>query len=157
VRWSCWLLLQANLLAGGDFVGSAACGECHAEHVGRQSSTNHALALRPIVETGLPILLSERPVRERGGAQLEYRRVEQGLLVAGTRSGARAEGLLEWAFGAGSQGVTPVGLLGSRYFEHRISYYTIPKRLSFTIAAFGKLAGSQTVGQQVQFGLKLLW
>ncbi len=157
MRWSCWLLLQANLLAGGDFVGSAACGECHAEHVGRQSSTNYALALRPIVETGLPILLSERPVRERGGAQLEYRRVEHGLLVAATRSGARAEGLLEWAFGAGSQGVTPVGLLGSRYFEHRISYYTIPKRLSFTIAAFGKLAGSQTVGQQVQFGLKLLW
>src|SRR5437870_13744759 len=38
-----------------------------------------------------------------------------GLLVAATRSGARAEGLLEWAFGAGSQGVTPVGLLGSRY------------------------------------------
>ena len=109
------------------------------------------------METGLPILLSERPVRERGGAQLEYRRVEHGLLVAATRSGARAEGLLEWAFGAGSQGVTPVGLLGSRYFEHRISYYTIPKRLSFTIAAFGKLAGSQTVGQQVQFGLKLLW
>jgi len=133
VRWSCWLLLQANLLAGGDFVGSAACGECHADHVGRQSSTNHALALRPILETGLPILLSERPVRERGGAQLEYRRVEHGLLVAATRSGAHAEGLLEWAFGAGSQGVTPVGLLGSLYFEHRISYYTIPKRLSLTM------------------------
>src|SRR5262249_38154115 len=29
--------------------------------------------------------------------------------------------------------------------------------LSFGNAAFGKLSGSQTVGRQIQFGLKLLW
>src|ERR1700730_10600865 len=38
---------------------------------------------------------------------------------------------------------------------------TLPAALSpgltFGNAAFGKLAGSQTVGRQVQFGLKLLW
>ena len=39
--------------------------------------------------------------------------------------------------------------------------FTLPAALSpgltFGNAAFGKLAGSQTVGRQVQFGLKLLW
>ena len=39
--------------------------------------------------------------------------------------------------------------------------FTLPAALSpgltFGNAAFGKLSGSQTVGRQIQFGLKLLW
>src|SRR3954469_14182722 len=31
---------------------------------------------------------------------------------------------LQWAFGAGAQGVTPVGVHDGRYFEYRFSEYT---------------------------------
>ena len=33
------------------------------------------------------------------------------------------DALLEWAFGAGAQAITPVGRHSGRYFEHRISWY----------------------------------
>src|SRR5262249_24781590 len=41
--------------------------------------------------------------------------------------------LLEWAFGAGAQGITPVGRLDGRYMEHRISYYTAPQTPALTM------------------------
>jgi hypothetical protein len=49
---------------------------------------------------------------------------------------------------------------GIQPHEHADVHTTqCPKAPSFTVgnAAFGKLSGSQTVGRQVQFGLKLVW
>jgi Flp pilus assembly protein TadD len=41
--------------------------------------------------------------------------------------------LLEWAFGSGVRGITPVGSIGGSYFEHRISWYTVGDRAGLTM------------------------
>jgi len=43
--------------------------------------------------------------------------------------GVEASTELEWAFGAGAQGITPVGRSGEQFLEHRFSYYTAAGRL----------------------------
>jgi tetratricopeptide (TPR) repeat protein len=40
---------------------------------------------------------------------------------------------LEWAFGAGVRGITPVGSIDGQYFEHRVSWYTVGDRAGLTI------------------------
>jgi hypothetical protein len=50
---------------------------------------------------------------------------------------------LLWAFGAGAQGVTPVGMLEDRYFEYRYSYYPAVRRFGLT---FGHLANGTEPG-----------
>jgi hypothetical protein len=137
VRWATWLgLLPAwtvPVWGAGDFLGSKACTKCHAEQAQRQSGTHHARALRPILTTELPAILTARPIRERGGAELEYRITRNGVSVTSKLGGRRAEALLEFAFGAGQQGITPVGQADGRFIEHRISYYTVPNRPALTM------------------------
>ncbi len=159
VRWSIWLGLPVwtvSAWGAGDFLGAKACAECHAEQARRQTETHHARALRPILATELAAVLTDRPIRERGGAELEYRITGSGVNVTATLGGQRAEALLEFAFGAGQQGITPVGRVGGRYIEHRISYYTAPKRPGLTMghpggvsrdvrAALGLLQEPQTI------------
>ena len=41
--------------------------------------------------------------------------------------------LLEWAFGSGVRGITPVGSIDGHYFEHRISWYTVGDRAGLTM------------------------
>jgi hypothetical protein len=63
--------------------------------------------------------------------------------------------VLEWAFGAGAQGSTPVGLLGDQFIEHRFSYYSRagglaptfghPSRVSTPIAELGVLQDKRTI------------
>jgi hypothetical protein len=45
------------------------------------------------------------------------------MRVSITQGAARTDVLLEWAFGAGAQAITPVGRYGGRYYEHRVSWY----------------------------------
>ena len=108
----------------GGFTGSRACAPCHRSQFDRQSESYHAHALRPIGESGLPGLLTDRPIRERSGIEYSYQPDEQGLRVTATSGGKQVSALLQWAFGAGAQGITPVGRLPSGFFEHRISWYT---------------------------------
>jgi tetratricopeptide (TPR) repeat protein len=49
------------------------------------------------------------------------------------RAGQRASAALEWAFGAGVRGITPVGSIGGGYFEHRVSWYTAGDRAGLTV------------------------
>jgi hypothetical protein len=57
--------------------------------------------------------------RDDGGYSFQYR----GGVVTASNATATARGELLWAFGAGVQGVTPVGYLNGSYFEHRFSWY----------------------------------
>ncbi|HYM09494.1 MAG TPA: tetratricopeptide repeat protein [Bryobacterales bacterium] len=128
-----WVLAGSIAWGAEKFVGAAACGECHPEQYEKQARSRHAHALRPILETPLPRLLIARPVQEPGGATLEYRIAPKGLRVTARQGSEQASALLEWAFGAGAQGFTPVGRAGNIYFEHRISYYTGPARPALTL------------------------
>jgi hypothetical protein len=98
------------------YVGSQPCAECHASEFNRQTQSHHAQALRPIDESSL-----------RG--------------IAIDVEGLTERPVLEWAFGAGAQGITPVGRLGGQYFENRFSYYASLHGLATT---FGHAANATT-------------
>lgn len=110
--------------ATSDFVGSRACASCHRSQYERQSESRHAHSLRPILETPLPGVLAERPIVERAGIEYSYQAQEKGVSVTVATGGKRVSALLQWTFGAGAQGFTPVGRLPEGFFEHRISWYT---------------------------------
>lgn len=124
---------QWILLGAADFVGAAACAGCHQEQYRKQSGSRHARALRPINETTIPQFLMDRPVREPSGVSFEYEVHDTGFAVTARKGGEQVRAVLEWAFGTGAQGVTPVGRLDGRYFEHRVSYYTEPQRPALTL------------------------
>lgn len=147
---------QSNAWIPGDLVGAPTCGECHQQQYAKQAFSRHALALRPIKETRLPQLLMGRLLRERNGISFEYQLLEDGLQITAQKNGDKASALLEWAFGAGAQGITPVGRVKGHYFEHRISYYTEPAEPARTIghpgepspsplAALGQIQTAETI------------
>lgn len=129
--------MTAGLLAAGpgpaaEFTGPAACGECHLKQYQSQRASHHALALRPIQDTPLADLLAREPRRDRSGAVFQYRKAPGGVEVSIVRGSASAQMLLEWCFGAGSKGYTPVGRVGGEYVEHRVSWYREGSRLGLT-------------------------
>ncbi|MGH9661431.1 MAG: multiheme c-type cytochrome [Bryobacteraceae bacterium] len=113
----------AFLLAfAAPFTGSQACAKCHPAEFRAQSASRHAAALRP-ARSDLAELLNARPPRERSGVEFSYGAAPEGVRVSITQGKARVDAVLEWAFGAGAQAITPVGRRGGRYFEHRLSWY----------------------------------
>ncbi len=121
-----------GLSTAGDFLGPEACAPCHSSQYDRQARARHARALRPILESPLPTLLTGHSFDDRSGASLEYAAAPGGVAVTARKGGDQGSALLEWAFGAGAQGITPVGRFEGRYFEHRLSWYEEPKRLAVT-------------------------
>lgn len=142
--------------AVGPYAGSQACLQCHKD-AAAQLQSNHARSLRPIVATGLPAVLSERPVRERNGAEIEYQPAGESLKATARVRGDAASALLEWAFGAGVQAYTLVGRAGGKYFEHRISFYTAqgypgltmghPAAAASATAALGIMQPDETIAR----------
>lgn len=120
-------------LSATDFVGASVCGSCHPSQYRTQSTSHHARALLPINDSPLPAQLMERPLRERDGVAYEYVVVEDGLRVQVRKYNTSIAGLLEWAFGAGVQGLTAVGRVDGEYFEHRVSYYPARGKPAITI------------------------
>jgi hypothetical protein len=121
------------LLASGPYAGSDACARCHPREYEKQVRSHHALALRRIADTPLPAVLTGAPYRRSGDA------IEVSF-------GAQVSGTLEWAFGAGAQGITPVGRSNGRYFEYRYSYY---RRLQGLALTFGHPAHAATPGAEL--------
>ena len=125
-------LLATSVGAAAEFTGAAACGECHSKQYQSQSASHHARALRPIHDTPLADLLTREPIRDGTGAIFQYRRALGGVEVSITKDSLSAHMLLEWCFGAGSKGYTPVGRVGGKYVEHRVSWYRESARLGLT-------------------------
>ncbi len=87
-----------------------------------------------MVDTEFARALPDGPVGEaRGGFLLTYTRVGGGLEVTAERGREKAKARIDWAFGAGDQGVTPLAFLDGRWLEHRISYYIKPGRFDLTL------------------------
>ena len=108
--WRAWLVLFSVCIVMGQtpgFTGPEACRECHRAEYDKQSGSHHAKALHRIAES---------PIAG---------------VVAGIPEGGARESL-EWAFGAGVQGITPVGVRDGRYFESRYSYYSQAKAWGVT-------------------------
>src|SRR6266516_2300452 len=100
VRWGIWLGLPVwtvSAWGAGDFLGAKACAECHAEQARRQAGTHHARALRPILGSELPAILTDRPIRERDGdARRPARGGAAGVCVRGGPARRNARGTGGW-------------------------------------------------------------
>ncbi len=122
------LLLGFSLLAsqGEDsrlFSGSTACAGCHPKIAAKQEASNHALSLRRAA--AVPQMSSNLPI------QIETTEGGKLSLVPGTAmpllrygGGSVPTLRLEWAFGSGAKGVTPLGRTESgEYREGRLSWF----------------------------------
>jgi hypothetical protein len=123
-------------------VGAETCRACHLAEFAAQSNSRHNSALRPIVDTPVPSLIAEAPVREHSGVAFEYRGRPNDLLVVVTQGQKRIEASLHWAFGSGAQAYTPVGFRNGSYFEHRVSFYTSAGRPARTMGHPGEASRS---------------
>jgi hypothetical protein len=65
---------------------------------------------------------------ESGGFRYEYGPSS----VTVRRNTERVTATLEWAFGAGGHGMTPVGQFEGLFYEHRLSYYAVPGKPALT-------------------------
>src|SRR5947207_11469833 len=147
--------LLALAFAANDFVGAAECGKCHPAEFDRQRRSHHAAALAPISGSALAEKLTGHTVREKNGIAFNYRPAPGGVSVTVTRGRQQASAMLEWSFGAGAQGITAVGRIGDKYFEHRVSWYTRDAAAGLTIghpadppagaAAFGQPQSGDTI------------
>jgi len=114
--------------------GAPQCADCHAKQAAAHAKSNHARTLRPVVETEFGRALPEGPIGEaRGGFLLTYARRGGGLEVTAEKGNQRARAQIDWAIGAGDQGVTPLAFLDGHWLEHRISFYTKPGRFDLTL------------------------
>ena len=116
------------------YVGADACQLCHpAEHAG-QSESGHALTLHrsprhPLAKSFTPNKALERPPK----FHFQYLLTKQDFRVQAHDSEYLLELPLEWAFGAGRQGVTFVSRINSRaYLEHAFTYYSSTNSLEIT-------------------------
>ncbi len=111
-----------SLVAGsGALLWGADCADCHREIFLKQSATHHAHALSRFERSkAAEVLRSVGNLEEDG-----YSYLYEGNTVQVSNSDSIARATLAWAFGAGVQGITPVGFLNGSYFEHRYSWYRI--------------------------------
>lgn len=117
------------------YAGSEACGSCHQEIYSRQRASNHAASLRPASEVaelaeGLP-----RTVHDRSSdASLTLTRPEaSSIRLIATKGAARSTATLEWAFGSGLKGITPLGRTAAgAWIESRLTWYANLQGIDFT-------------------------
>jgi hypothetical protein len=143
--------LTMKVLPASDYVGAQACAECHKANYEAQSASHHAHSLRRIEGTRLSTALLGAGRSPDGTLRYE----QDGDKVAVSENGSTERAVIEWAFGAGAQGSTPVGHFGDQYFEHRFSYYSRihdlaptfghPPRVDTPIAELGMLQDSRTI------------
>src|SRR5882724_3628429 len=128
-----FLLALPALAAADRLAGASACAACHPAQFEKQRKSHHAEALARMLENPLAEKLIGKTVREKSGLAFEYSRAPGGVRVTARRGEERSSAILEWAFGAGAQGITPVGRIGNRFFEHRVSWFAREERAGLTI------------------------
>ncbi len=131
------LILSVSKCQPAEYVGLEACARCHPSEFAKQSVSHHAHSLQPIEGSiiGNALLKSGRSPDGR----LRYEESAGSILVH--EEGTPQPAILQWAFGAGAQGSTPVGLLGDQFLEHRFSYYS---RIAGLAPTFGHARQAST-------------
>jgi len=110
------------------------CSRCHPREAAAHAATRHARALGRASRSLFAEKLPDAPIGEaRGGYLLTYGVQGESLLVEARRGGDSATGVIDWVFGAGQQGQTPLMRVGSNFLEHRISYYPKTGRFDLTM------------------------
>lgn len=125
-----WVSLCGSLRldATQERLGSEACADCHKQEYERHASSHHAHALSHIGNSAIDAIFLKLGQSPDGA--MRYEREAHQISIK--EVGLSGDPTLAWAFGAGAQGITPVGRLGDLYFEHQFSYYTRTQRLAPT-------------------------
>ena len=114
-----------------DYVGPAACGECHTSQAETQPATPMAHAL----VTAMPEILGARSQArfQTGPYTYEVSRQESGATYS-IRDPARALAVpLRWVFGLGKIGQTYVLERNGEFYESRVSFFSALNALDFTV------------------------
>lgn len=120
------------------YLGSEACEACHTDIYRRHLATNHATSLRPVSEvevftTGPPVV---RRDRASSSVLTLDSRSDAGVVLRSEKNDVTAEATLEWAFGSGAKGITPVGRTADgRWVESRLTWYRSLPGIEFTTGA----------------------
>lgn len=140
-----------QVLPAAEYVGATACAPCHNAEYEEQLGSHHAHALHRIEGSllGATLLKDGQSPDHR----LHYEARVNTIVVH--EKGVPETVAIEWAFGAGVQGSTPVGRLGRQYIEHRFSYYSRrqnlaptfghPAQVSTPVAELGVLQDNLTI------------
>ena len=121
-----------------DYAGSEACKSCHWEIYERQLDSNHAASLRPTSEVpqlteGLPVSRSDRASASTLTLDSD---APYGIRLRAEMDSQTSEATLQWAFGSGLKGITPVGqTLGGDWVESRLTWYESLQDIAFTTGA----------------------
>lgn len=121
-----------------EYTGAEACKACHAEIHAHQRTSNHAASLRPAREvpelaSGLPVSRSDRV----SGFTLSLSGSADAGIRLGASGAAESSSIgLEWAFGSGLKGITPIGRTATgRWVESRLTWYESLGAIDFTTGA----------------------
>jgi len=130
-------LVMLVCLAGGvsaQYVGAQVCGSCHADRMKRQSTSEHARALRPVAEHALArFFVPDTPIVRGANPRYEFAKTQTGFAVRIAAGEDEKTVPVQWAFGAGDQAVTFVSQLDEdSYLEHRYSFYSRTASLDLT-------------------------
>jgi hypothetical protein len=120
------------------YTGAQACSTCHSGIAKRQEVSSHARSLRPPSE--IPEIASRIPfeIRDKtSGATLVLRNSAVGKLeLAAQKAGAEDRMTLNWAFGSGTKGITPIGLRDNgELAESRLTWYRSLESFDLTTGA----------------------
>ena len=120
------LFLACTPLVGAEYIGALQCGACHSRQFERQSRSAHALALsKTVAHPKIGTLEITHQWPRTPEIACSFRLAPGGLLATVTDGRENRQVLLDWAFGAGTQGITFVGKIpGQVYLEFSLSYYT---------------------------------
>lgn len=151
--------MRAGLVIAALFLAQSAvaadCAACHPREADAWAGSAHAHALQRPLESDFYRMLPGRPIGEaRGGFLLTYRPLGDTLRVTAARGDESASAAIQWVFGAGRRAETPVAAEGSRYIEHRISWYAGSGRFDLTMghAAGISPSAASALGRQESAG-----
>ncbi|MCI0420846.1 MAG: hypothetical protein L0387_27020 [Acidobacteria bacterium] len=120
------------------YAGAQACQGCHTNLYDTQDRSNHARSLRPISEIGEILSLLPFQMKDRI-AQAELRlegAPESKTVLTASKDRNQQRLILDWAFGGGSKGITPIGRLeNGQFVESRLSWYADSRSFDLTPGA----------------------
>lgn len=116
-----------------EYAGPAACAECHTDKVESQKTTPMAHALMT-AEAAVPRQVAHGPLGFNiGSYTYQVAQTAKGIFYSVSDGKESLSVPLSWVFGEGQFGQTYVYQQNGNFYESRLSYYSAPQALDFTI------------------------
>ena len=137
-----------------EYSGAQACRACHVDIYRQQEQSNHARSLRPASEVAQ--FSASMPIEKVDPVSQAKLRIEwngEGRVRLKSRRGEeRASLMLDWAFGSGVKGITPVGRNDEGTFvESRLTWYASARSFDLTTGAtqYERRTAEESLGRRL--------